>query len=235
VPVDDFLETPTPFLLMPYYSFENLSVQHSVNRITWDETESVVFQSLLGLAYLHPQGVAHRDLKPENILVESRYPLSIKLADFGLANDKRDLTTFCGSQVYAAPEIYFRNRYSGYTTAVDLWSLGVIALQYLCGFPNAAPQKPGEKQKDWVLSRCRRLIAHASDHMRERPNGLLSLVATGMLREEAEERLPASTCLALGYDWGLFEEGIPRAGRPHRHSTRPNRAKLIVTMVLPQF
>jgi serine/threonine protein kinase len=64
--------------------------------------------------------MAHRDLKPKNILVKSRYPLFIKLADFGLANDKRDLKTFCGSQGYAAPEIYFRNRYNKYTTAVDL-------------------------------------------------------------------------------------------------------------------
>jgi serine/threonine protein kinase len=196
VPVDDFLETPTPFLLMPYYSFGNLSVQHSVSRITWDETKSVIFQSLSGLAYLHPQSVAHRDLKPENILVESRCPLFIKLADFGLANNKRDLRTFCGSQIYAAPEIYFRNKYSGYTTAVNLWSLGVIALQYLCDLP----KKPREKQKNWVLSECRRLIAHASDHMRERPDGLLGLIATRILREKAEERLPASTCLALNYD-----------------------------------
>ena len=201
--VDDFLETPTPLLLMPYYSFGNLSVQHSVSRVTWDETESVVFQSLSGLSYLHPQGVAHRDLKPENILIESRYPLSIKLADFGLSNDKPDLISFCGSPGYAAPEVYFNKIY---TTAVDLWSLGVIALQYLCGLPNAAPQKLREKQSDWVLSWCRRINAHARHHMRKRPDILLSLVATGMLREKAEERLSASACLTEGYYSGLFPD-----------------------------
>jgi hypothetical protein len=43
--------------------------------------------------------------------------------------------------------------------------------------------------------------------MRERPDGLLSLVATGMLQEKAEERLSASTCLAQDYNWGLFDDG----------------------------
>jgi serine/threonine protein kinase len=90
--------------------------------------------------------MAHRNLKFENILVKSRYPFFIKLADFNLANNKHDLKIFYGFQDYAAPEIYFRNKYNKiYTTAVDLWSLDVIALQYLYGFPNAAAQKPREK------------------------------------------------------------------------------------------
>ncbi|KAL9084624.1 MAG: hypothetical protein Q9165_007979 [Trypethelium subeluteriae] len=53
--------------------------------------------SLSALAFLHSKGVAHRDLKPENILVESRSPFSIKLADFGFANDEASLKSFCGT------------------------------------------------------------------------------------------------------------------------------------------
>lgn len=38
---------------------------------------------MIGLEYLHKQGIAHRDMKPENILISGS---QIKIADFGLGN-----------------------------------------------------------------------------------------------------------------------------------------------------
>lgn len=32
-------------------------------------TKQIVYQTLLGVAYIHRQGVVHRDIKPENILL----------------------------------------------------------------------------------------------------------------------------------------------------------------------
>ena len=66
----------------------------------------VLYQILNALHYLHGRGVAHQDLKPENILVESRTPMAIKLADFGLAKNKGKLKTGCGTLDYTAPEVY---------------------------------------------------------------------------------------------------------------------------------
>ena len=34
---------------------------------------------------MHSRGIVHRDLKPENLLLASRYPLIVKVSDFGLA------------------------------------------------------------------------------------------------------------------------------------------------------
>jgi serine/threonine protein kinase len=90
---------------MPYLPLGNLEDLHGESPITEEENVGLLFQALGALKYLHARGVAHRDLKPENILVESRSPLSIKLADFGLANDKPDLETLCGTQLYTAPEV----------------------------------------------------------------------------------------------------------------------------------
>ncbi|KAI4287891.1 MAG: hypothetical protein L6R35_002852, partial [Caloplaca aegaea] len=156
--------------------------------------------TLSGLEYLHARGVAHRDLKPENILVESRYPFSIMLADFGVANDKPDLRTCCGTRLYTAPEVY-----SGrpYTTAVDLWSVGVITLELLCGLPDTV--RLGRREKGRLSSLSCRLVAHADDMLRIGSDKLLDFLRTGMLRVIAEERLSASGCLLRGYEVELFD------------------------------
>jgi len=46
------------------------------------DIKSIMYQTLLGLAYMHKHGFFHRDLKPENLLVLND---KVKIADFGLA------------------------------------------------------------------------------------------------------------------------------------------------------
>lgn len=51
---------------------------------------------------------------------------TIKLTDFGLsklAADASQMTTFCGTFIYIAPELLDA---TAYTSQVDLWSLGVV-------------------------------------------------------------------------------------------------------------
>lgn len=201
----DFREDPLPFLVMPYLPLGNLEDLHSESPIAVEETIDLFFQALNALRYLHPRGVAHRDLKPENILVESRSPLSIKLADFGLANDRPDLKTVCGTQRYTAPEVYLGIKY---TASVDLWSLGVIILQYTYGLPKAPRQRRGQHKnspamlEEWGLAWCRRVVDHANDWDSD---DLIDLLTTGMLRMTPEERLSASACLKKGCDLRLFD------------------------------
>ena len=187
---------------MPYFSLGNLEDLHSESPITGEEAIFVLFQALNALGYLHPRGVAHRDLKPANVPVESRFPLRVKLADFGLANDQPDLKTLCGTQLYTAPEVYLGKRY---TASIDLWSLGVIVFQYVYGFPEAARQKRRQhkrsKMEEWGLTWCRRIVDKANDWDSE---DLIDLLVTGMLRLGPEERLSADACLAKGYELGLF-------------------------------
>ena len=89
----------------------------------------LVNQMLLGLNYLHLQGVVHRDLKPENYLLESLQgtldEAHLKLIDFGLArkfDPEKKMKTWAVTPYYVAPEILAK---SGYTQSVDVWSPGI--------------------------------------------------------------------------------------------------------------
>jgi len=62
------------------------------------------------------------------------YNSIIKITDFGLARffDNSLMMTGWGTPGYVAPEILSGK---GYTSSVDIWSIGVILYILLCGFP----------------------------------------------------------------------------------------------------
>jgi serine/threonine protein kinase len=106
-----------------------------------DEARRLFRQILGGLEYMHARLIVHRDLKPENIVLDAHKNIKINgntnpslfiliilfniCLDFGLSNfisPGERLKNFCGSPVYAAPEIIRKKNYDG--TAADIWSLG---------------------------------------------------------------------------------------------------------------
>ena len=127
--LDELIEgQSTPAGRPPSWESPYLSVAHDVAR---------------GMAYLHQHRIIHRDLKPDNLLIDQQG--HIKLTDFGLsrivalAPDGLRKTLRCGTPGYVAPEVLSRETsraaLSQYSTACDLWSVGVVVYILLSASP----------------------------------------------------------------------------------------------------
>ena len=179
-------------LLMEYLPLGNLAGQKF---ITEEDDLQILCQGLQALEHLHSQSppLAHRDIKPENILVQSRRPFVIKHVDFGFAKYNTTFETFCGTNEYAAPEVWDQ---LGYTTMVDIWSLGVVVLKYGYGLPRPSKKRKG---KFW----CQDIVKAAKDI---EEHALIDLISNKMLQMDYRHRQSASDSLVEFYRLGLHTE-----------------------------
>lgn len=144
---------------------------------------SIVGQVLSVLVYLHgmPKPIAHRDVKPGNILIVSREPPYCKLGDFGFSKEVDRMKTICGTYCYVAPEVLKKEKQ---TPAVDIWSLGVIILQYIY---SGLPSVKLYKEKTW----CQRIVNVANNW---ESDSLIDFLTSSMLVMEPQGRKSAWHC-----------------------------------------
>ncbi|WP_437677521.1 protein kinase domain-containing protein [Sorangium sp. So ce131] len=108
-------------------------------RLPPPEAMRIARQIARGLREAHKHGVVHRDLKPSNIMLVSNEDSeeAVKILDFGLVkqlgDDSEELTqqgAFLGSPRFMSPEQISHGKVDLRT---DIYSLGVILYQMLCG------------------------------------------------------------------------------------------------------
>ncbi|RWS15746.1 serine/threonine protein kinase-like protein [Dinothrombium tinctorium] len=120
-------------LVMQYASGGELYEYVSERKVLNDNEARRIFRQVAtAVYYCHKNKVCHRDLKLENILLDEKG--NAKIGDFGLSNvfdEKHFLNTFCGSPLYASPEIVKGTPYYG--PEVDCWSLGVLLYTLVYG------------------------------------------------------------------------------------------------------
>lgn len=112
--------------------------------LTVEETRRIIRDVVLGLEFLHHQGIVHRDIKPANLLWDEDY--NVKISDFGVShlssvpteNDEAALAKTAGSPAFFAPELCLCGQgKKGWpiTKAIDVWALGVTLYCLLFGQP----------------------------------------------------------------------------------------------------
>ncbi|WFD43868.1 non-specific serine/threonine protein kinase [Malassezia psittaci] len=134
------------FMVLEYMDHGEIYWHDSENRpmLTVEQTRGIIRDVVLGLEYLHHQGVVHRDIKPANLLWDKSY--HVKISDFGVSHlsilaaeeDQVALAKTAGSPAFFAPELCL----SGHgkepwpvTKAIDVWALGVTLYCLLFGSP----------------------------------------------------------------------------------------------------
>eukprot|EP00929_Paragymnodinium_shiwhaense_P004718 TRINITY_DN10584_c0_g1_i2.p1 TRINITY_DN10584_c0_g1~~TRINITY_DN10584_c0_g1_i2.p1 ORF type:complete len:935 (-),score=259.96 TRINITY_DN10584_c0_g1_i2:66-2870(-) len=89
-------------------------------------------QIFLALRVLRKLKIIHSDLKPDNVLMTLN-KTEVKVCDFGSAMDCNEEclnTPYLQPRYYRAPEVILG---SGYDTAIDIWSAGVMLFELVSG------------------------------------------------------------------------------------------------------
>jgi serine/threonine-protein kinase len=235
----------TPYFTLEYVEGQPLTKYCDVHSLDIRQRVALTLQVCAAVAYAHRNLIVHRDLKPSNILVTADG--EVKLLDFGIAK-LLDAEAGAGQTAtqarmmtpeYAAPEQVLGEPI---TTATDVYAIGVLLYELLCGrLPYAradagsiswskavieeAPESLGR-----ALSRdmgsTNRLTGEAAAAargttlatLRRSLRGDLDRIVQRALTKEPESRYPSVS--ALADDLRAFSEGRAISGGGRRYRLR---------------
>jgi len=189
------------------------------DKIEVEAARKIFRDLLLGLDYLHFQGVIHRDIKPANILLTKDG--TAKLGDFGSATvvDPAEGTIvgtdIQGTPAFMAPELFEDFEpgagYNGF--AVDIWAAGVTLYTMVVGVPPFMANTELD-----MVKKLRKEEPRVSPVIEANPH--LKNLLKRMLDKDPETRIKLLEL--IDHTWVTDEGSHPlQASEHHRQDGRP--------------
>jgi serine/threonine protein kinase len=195
---------------------ERVARQHHKDRTVMHpgNVMDIAAQLLSAVEHVHANKMIHRDIKPANIFLRNSGK-TVVLGDFGVARQLEHTLeaarTYAGTVVYMAPEVLAHKDYS---TAADVWSLGVTLFELMTG------TRPFRGDTAPELTRC---ILHHDPIPKLRewgshyPVAFVDMVAAMLLKDPHGR--PTAADLLSGLAALLGAESPARPATPVRDAT----------------